>query len=74
MRAARPDRRAPEVVGPDVSQRRGSRHVRVVDNRPTGNTHNTNHTLLYDVEVLCALSEGAELKNLIFTIHTPFQK
>jgi len=37
--AARPDRRAPEVVGPNVGQRRGSRHVRVVDDRPTGNTH-----------------------------------
>jgi len=52
VRAARPDWRAPEVVGPDVGERRGSRHVRVVDDCPTGNTHNTNHTLLYDVVVL----------------------
>jgi len=45
VRAARPDRRAPEVVGPDVGQRSGSRHVRVVDDRPAGNAQ-TQITLL----------------------------
>lgn len=34
VRVARPDRRAPEVVSPDVAQRRRSGHVRVVDDSP----------------------------------------
>jgi len=42
VRAARPDRRAPEVVGPDVGQRSGSRHVRVVDDSPA---ENANHII-----------------------------